>query len=388
MRRLGPSTDAAIVLAALALLASACSGTQPTASAPHPASTSEDCFLGLDLWDTDPALTWIEDGRVWVRAGDHQACLAVTDAVDIWWSPDGRRLFLDEQLVEKDSVLVSPDFAEAQQVVWEQPLGESLFTVEQGGDLTRFDLPTAAIDATAVAGNVLMLASHPDAAHVATIDGHGLARITSLDSGASATVLTLDPAEQVVQIEFSADGSLLWILANNAGRSTARYVDLAPVSAFLDIPEVESMVPSSVPEQPTPDLYYLDTDLSSDALDLEIGIGATGTVGTGFVLHPTHPDWVVLAEGSCSDATSSLFIDGVLKTEGIPGTAVGFFRGGGIPILATFTGGGECGTGELWVISGLPLQNTPELVAEGVSGADVREEAPDPWNPNTAPPFA
>ena len=163
---------------------------------------------------------------------------------------------------------------------------------------------------------------------------------------------------------------------------------LATVSDFLDIPEVESMVPSSVPEQPQPYLYFLATDLAEDTLTLETGVGASGVDATGFVLHPTHSDWIVITEGSCADATSSLYIDGVVKAEGIPGAAVGFLRGHGIPILATLTGGGECGTGELWVTSGLPLQNAPELVAEGVSSADIRDEAPDPWNPNTAPPFA
>ena len=389
MGRTRSSTTVPIAAAALALLLAACSSAEATAARPHPAATTEDCFLGLDLWDTDPALTWIAHDRVWVRAGDSEACLTTTAASEIWWSPDGRRLFLDDQLVDGASVFNSADIVAARRVAWQQPLGRSLFTIDDHGRVHQVDALAGHPASVIIPGEVALTASHPDAIHLATVDTSGSVRITSLDTGETAAVMRLEPAEAPVQMEFAADGSRLWILTDDDGRSaTARYVDLVAISSFLDIPEVESMVPSSVPEQPQPDLYFLDTDLGPDTPALATGTGASGADAAGFVLHPSHPDWIVLTEGSCAAATSSLFIGGVLKADQIPGAAVGFFRGHGIPVLATFSGGGDCGAGQLWETTGLPLQNEPVLVASDVLSADIRDEAPDPWNPHTAPPFA
>lgn len=380
-----------VTLAALALLASACSdsGTAALAASPSDDAHATECFLGLDLWDTDPALTWVEDGRVWVRAGDHQACLAVTEASSLWWSPDGRRLFLDDAIVEGDSVVARPDAGGARQIVWQQPDGGGLLIVDGDGSIRSHELGVSAEPASLrLETNTVLLAAHPDGEYVAMVDDSGQVALAALDSGARSELLSLASEERPIQLEFSPDGSRLWLLFDDNGTSEALFVDLRPVSNFLDVEPVDSIVPVPEPPVPPPDLYFLDVDLASAPLDLAVGVGATGKDASGFVLHPSHPDWIVLTEGTCTDATSSLFMDGVVASASLPGAAVGFFRGGGLPILATTSAGTGCGTGQLWVTSGLPITDSAELVAAEVSGADIRDEAADPWNPNTAPPFA
>lgn len=65
MGSFGGTKGIALAAAGVALLASACSGTEATATDAQPVAETEECFLGLDLWDTDLALTWIADGKVW-----------------------------------------------------------------------------------------------------------------------------------------------------------------------------------------------------------------------------------------------------------------------------------------------------------------------------------
>lgn len=95
-------------------------------------------------------------------------------------------------------------------------------------------------------------------------------------------------------------------------------------------------------------------------------------------------------KGKCAGSSLGLFVDGVPLVNEIPGAAVGFFFGGGLPIFATTTSGGDCGQGSLWVTTGLPVPDTVVhiLVTDRAVSVDIRNEAPDPWNPDTAPPFA
>ncbi len=382
-----------VLLASLALVAAACSGTSTTTSVTHVAQSPDapDCILGLDLWDTDPALTWIEDGRVWVRAGNSQACLALTDAEEIWWSPDGQRLLLDDELVDAGASTRGPDTSSASQVIWQQPLGSELIVVSHGGDTYSHILATGDVNQVAVPKGTVLLASHPDGDHAATVDRSGRVALVSIDMGDDAELFTLMPGEDPVQIEFSPDGSRLWVLSDVDGTSRARYVDLSSVSESLEVPPPSPLI-IATPELlvPPPELRYLTVDLTPDSLDLDVNLGAEGVDATGFALHPTHPDWIVLTEGRCSEASSSLFMDGRLVADGIPGAAVGFFRGRGLPILASTTAGNGCGQGALWVTEGLPVisHGTSVLVSDKVSSVDIRDEAPDPWNPDTAPPFA
>jgi hypothetical protein len=386
------------LLVAMVLVAAACSGsgTSPAeAAAVEPAATEAshpaECFLGLDLWDTDPALTWIEDGRVWVRAGDRQACLAFTDASEISWSPDGRRLFLDDEIVEGSSIASLPDVPNARQVLWQQPLGNELLVVGSEGAASSYGIGSTEAEPLAAPLDTVLLASHPDGEHLATVDGAGSVSLGSIDSGDYAELLSLAPNERPVQIDFSPDGSRLWLLVDNNGSSRALYVDLLPVAEHLEIPPPSPLIiVKPEPLVPPPDLNYLAVDLTPNTLNLAVDVGAEGVDATGFVLHPSHPGWIVLTEGQCSDATSALFMDGDASVDDIPGAAVGFFRGGGSPILATTTAGNGCGVGSLWVTAGVPLLalGAPVLISDRVSSADIRDEAPDPWNPDTAPPFA
>ena len=374
----------------LALIVAACSnsGTAAVISGPTDTTLDQECALGLDLWDSDPALTWIQDGRIWVRTGDHQACLTITGAADLWWSPDGRRLFLDDDIIEGDTLLATPAVAGVRQVVWKQPFGESIYVVGHTGDITSNPLGFSDPGAPLLPAGVVAMASHPDGEHFATIDETGVVSLVSAGTDDSAAVLTLGPGDRPLQVEFSPDGSRLWLLVDDDQTSRAIYVDLLAVSSFLDIPPVESIVPVEEPLVPPPNLYYLDVDLTPGTLDLESGVGALSGNATGFVLHPAHSDWIVLSEGSCASATSSLFMDGVVAVDSIPGSAVGFFRGRGLPVLATTTSSAQCGQGQLWVVDNLPVTAAVTLVADGVLAADIRDEAPDPWNPNAAPPFA
>lgn len=381
------------LLTSLALVAAACSGAGTTTSVVHVTQSSDesDCILGLDLWDTDPALTWIEDGRVWVRAGNSEACLAATDAEEIWWSPDGRRLLLDGVIVDEDVTSGGPDTSDARQVVWQQPLGDRLIIVNPGGDVYSHQFDTGDTQPVVVPHGTVILATHPDGEHAATVDRSGRVALLSIETGDHAELFTLTPGEQPVQIEFSPDGSRLWVLSDADGASQARYVDLSSVSESLDLPPPSPlMITTSELLVPPPELRYLTVDLLPDSLDLDVILGAEGVGATGFVLHPSHPEWIVLTEGRCSEASSSLFMDGRLVADGIPGAAVGFFRGRGLPVLASSTAGNDCGQGSLWVTEGLPVisHDTSILVSDDVSSVDIRDEAPDPWNPDTAPPFA
>lgn len=386
------------MLVAMVLVVAACSGSGSSAAeaaAAEPAGTdtreAAECFLGLDLWDTDPALTWIEDGRVWVRAGDRQACLAFTDASDIWWGPDGRRLFLDDKIVEGSTITNAPDAPNARQVLWQQPLGNELLVVGPEGATRSYGVGSTEAKPLAAPPDAVLLASHPDGEHIATVDGSGSVSLGSINSGDYAELLSLAPSEHPVQIDFSPDGSRLWLLVDDDTSSRALYVDLLPVAEHLEIPPPSPLViVKPEPLVPEPDLNYLTVDLTVDTLDLAVDVGAEGVDATGFVLHPSHPGWIVLTEGQCSGAASALFMDGDASVDNIPGAAVGFFRGRGSPILATTTAGNGCGVGSLWVTAGVPLLalGSPVVVSDKVSSADIRDEAPDPWNPDTAPPFA
>lgn len=380
-------------LVSMAVAVSACTAaTVPEATdldAAHEAQV--ECLLGLDLWDTDPALTWIEDGRVWVRAGNGQACLAPTDAVTLEWSPDGRRLLLGDTIVEGDWAKAGPDASDARQVVWQQPLGNDLLMVSSDGAVHSYAIASGETTAASIPGDVAAVASHPDGNHVVVVDRSGGMSLVSGATGEHAELLSLRPDETVLQIEFSPDGARLWVLVEAQGDARAIYVDLSSIADSLELEPSSPLVQVS-PEllEPDVELFFLIVDLTLDALDLESGVGAAGADITGFALHPTHRDWIVVTQGECGDATSSLFVDGALAVEGVPGAAVGFFRGSGSPILATTTSGAGCGDGELWVTTGLPASEgvSHVLVSENVSSVDIRDEAPDPWNPNTAPPFA
>lgn len=155
-------------------------------------------------------------------------------------------------------------------------MGRYLFTIDAHGCVDQVD--TLGVQATSVVipGEVAMVASHPNAIHLATVDTPGSVRITSLDTGETAIVHRLDPTEDPIQVEFAADGSRLWILTDTSGAATARYIDLTPINDFLEIPVVESMVPSSVPEQSQKDLYFLDADLGPDTLELVKAPGPPG----------------------------------------------------------------------------------------------------------------
>ncbi len=351
------------------------------------------CELGLDLWDTDPALTWIEDGRIWVRAGSRQACLTATAATTISWSPDGLRVLLDDVLVEGEERWVLPD--DSRPVTWEQPFGERFLAVNSRGEVQTLGpvgsgLPAIAAGA-GLSGRTSLVSPHPDAKHLAVLDHDGAISLVASATGEQARLLTLTAGERVLQMEFSPDGSRLWILVDTGQGSEARFVDLTPVSDFLDIPLPSSLVASSSePEIPGPDLRFLTADLRPNSLNLRVGLGAVGRGATSFVLHPAHPDWLVLSEGSCKGATSSLFMGGRLMVEGLPGAGVGFFFGQGHPVLATTTAGLGCGQGGLWITSGPSGEalGTPVLIADGVSSADIRDQAGDPWNPQSDPPFA
>ncbi len=367
------------LLVLLALSAAACSRSTAVAAV---GEVGDECFLGLDLWDTDPALTWIEDGRVWVRAGDHQACLSFTDAAELEWSPDGLRLLLDDHLIVAGAQEATAEVAHSSAVVWQQPFGESLYAFGATGSVATFGLgPGPELPSGAV-----MIASHPDADHFAVASSTGQITLTNRRGAVLADLLALRTDEEVVQMEFAADGSRLWVLTDHSGVSTVWFVDMLPISSFLEIDPIESIVPVMAP--PPPELYFVDTALAAAEPVLPTGIGASGDEFTSFVLHPAHRDWIAVSAGKCADAQSSLFLDGELMSGGLPGTAVGFFRGHGLPVLATTTAGGDCGNGQLWVVTDLPRDGTATLIAEGVASADIRDEAPDPWNPNTAPPFA
>ena len=381
------------LIASMVVFATACAGADALTTPTHSGPTAEvsDCILGLDLWDTDPALTWIADGRVWVRTGDSQACLDHTDAATHWWSPDGLRLFLDDEIVDTGVASNAPETTDARQILWQQPLGHELVVVDADGAARSHVLATGEVRPVAVPSGTVLLASHPDGVHAATVEQSGRVALLSFESGDQAELFTLTPGEQPIQIDFSPDGSRLWVLTDAEGTSQARSVDLTPISASLEIePPSPSIIPLPESLIPPPQLRYLNADLAPDALDVGVAPGARGAHATGFVLHPSHPEWIVLTEGQCSDAVSTLFVDGEPETAGIPGVAVGFFRGRGLSILATTTAGNGCGTGALWVTEGLPAVDSGSavLIADDVRSADIRDEAPDPWNPNTAPPFA
>ena len=369
-----------VVLAVgFALVLAACSTSAATAEV---GTAAEECFLGLDLWDTDPALTWIEDGKVWVRAGDRQACLDFTDASDIWWSPDGRRLVLDDRLFEAGASTALATIPTAQQIVWQQPFGDTIHAVHTDGGVVR----VAGERAVHLPNPVSLIASHPDGKHVATVDGSGRVGLSRSDGTAGVDLMQLAAGESPRQMEFAPDGSRLWILTATGSDSQVSYVDLVPISTKLDVEQIDSIVPGM--SLPVPELYFVDADLTAPPPTLTTGVGARGIDMTAFVLHPAHTDWVAVTEGRCADADSSLFVAGEVSDADLPGSVVGFFRGGGLPVLATSSAGGDCGVGQLWVVDGLPGDAAVTLVSDNVSSADIRDEAPDPWNPNTAPPFA
>ncbi len=88
----------------------------------------------------------------------------------------------------------------------------------------------------------MLLASHPDGDHAATVDRSGRVALVSIDMGDDAELFTLMPGEDPVQIEFSPDGSRLWVLSDVDGTSRARYVDLSSVSESLEVPPPSPLI--------------------------------------------------------------------------------------------------------------------------------------------------
>lgn len=196
-----------VVLIALATIAAACSVSAATDTALPDVESHDDvdCFLGLGLWDHDPALTWIEDGRVWVRAGDSQACLTLTYATSLQWSLDNRRAFLDNEIADGIAIRTGPDTTRSRQVIGQRPLGDKLFVVGAEGEIASHDIDSEATAPVNLPSGAVMIAGHPDGEHVAVVDTTGRFLLASR-SGENAELLALQSGEQVLQIEFYQTG--------------------------------------------------------------------------------------------------------------------------------------------------------------------------------------
>lgn len=379
-----------------AMLCSACITSRPQASPePDQAIKLEVGCLTINIWDSEPTVTWLEGGKLWTYVPESQACLEETQATSLNWSPDGLRAVLDTELdgiVNVDELEGADELlaaSETSRPIWQQPFGTSLLSI-QNGAVAR-TTPTGLADLPLDDQSpIAALASHPDSDHYALVNEAGQIHLLTPE-GVSAEIFQLPKNSRVDQIEFSTDGSLLWFLTQTSEGSTVHKLDLSPITVLLEDDEPSGFTvelgDNILTTAPLP--KFLEFDPAVEDADFMHEEVATRENISTFALHPGHPSWLAVTEGECANAVTSLLADDLL-IEGIDGAAIGWIFGDGIPTLATTTAGASCEPGDLSLNKIILAQSSFDQisVASGVHDAAVRWKHPDPKDPTPDPPFA
>ena len=326
---------------ALLLVVAACSGDDgldtaaPTTTSTPPSTTAAVECTGIGAMTGREDITFVRDGHVWTDDG---RCIAdAEDSSRLSWGGNADRLLVGERtvlLVDGPSGVVGHDL---EALTWSLPTGTAIVVQNAEEELSKVSL--VGDPPISLAGLPLGLRDvtyHPSGTAIAGIEDIGPNVILASNRGEDPRwLLANEPADEVTDIAFSADGDLLFV---------ARHDD----------------------EWHLHHLVLGDVEVS-DVLVADEPIG-------DITASPLDEDAWAASRGTC-DQPGDLYVEVDGEVRDLSGTVVeharpiGWTSGTGLVVLTC--------DGDLYLVT----TSTPTLVAEGVTSAAVRVVHPPPPAP-------